>query len=280
MMQLHTFALDGHNLCYRTEGDPSSPPILFLHGWYSHLGVWNGTIDALQDRYYCVALDLLGFGDSDKPKDADYTIPAQAERALALADELKLEKFTVIGHSMGGQISMFIASTLAPERIVKLVSVAGVVTGELTRRVRWLNNPMTKMAYYAPFLTISTRMIIRFPPYAYFQYRPWFYKMNQLPFDQWAIDRKMALQPGIETAAYKAGKAIAALDLTDSLSKISAPTLTIQGVYDGTVPSDQSLLIERHVSISQRIMIDDCGHFPMYEKPDEYLAALTPFLDS
>src|ERR1051326_1279433 len=81
-------ASSSHQLMYTASGDPSKPLLIMIHGWLSYRGVWRTTVPALQDRFYCVAVDLLGFGDNDKPVEADYSIAAQAQRIVALADEL------------------------------------------------------------------------------------------------------------------------------------------------------------------------------------------------
>jgi len=120
-----------HQLIYTASGNPAHPPLIMIHGWLSYHGVWHTTVPALQDRFYCIAVDLLGFGNNEKPKDGDYRIMTQAQRIVALADELGFKTFNLIGHSMGGQIATYIAAITAPERVETLVSVDGVVTGRL-----------------------------------------------------------------------------------------------------------------------------------------------------
>src|SRR5262245_3749150 len=92
---------------------PGAPPALMIHGWFSYRGVWQSTLEALQARHYCVALDQLGFGASDKPRDGDYRIEAHARRVLDVADTLGLERFALLGHSMGGQVALCVAARLA-----------------------------------------------------------------------------------------------------------------------------------------------------------------------
>src|SRR4030095_1052220 len=115
--------IEGHRIAYTSAGHSSNPPVLLIHGIMSHRGVWTRTVAALKDRFYCVAFDLLGFGDSDKPNNGDYAIAKQAERAVKVADHFGFEKFTVVGHSMGGQIATHLAAKLALQRVHKLVRV-------------------------------------------------------------------------------------------------------------------------------------------------------------
>lgn len=278
-MTTHTFAHSQHRLCYTTEGDPANPPLVMIHGWFSHRGVWHQTLAAMKDRHFCVAIDLLGFGDSDKPKDGDYSIEAQGRRVLALADSLGIDQFTVIGHSMGGQTALCIAAMLAPNRVTKVVSVSGVVAGKLTPGVTRRVVPLVALMYRLPVVATIARVMIHNPWYAKkVGFWPWFYDMDALPFDAWELDRRMAFQSGITIPAYKAGQAITSLDLTPHLPKVTAPTLAIFGAQDATVPVSDGHLVDAHVPNSRLVLIDKCGHFPHYEHPEVYLQALESFL--
>ncbi len=273
-----TVTLDDHRFTYTSGGHPDAPPLVLIHGWISHRGVWQQTVEAFKDSYYCVAVDLLGFGDSDKPADADYSIEAQGRRILQLADALGLDEFVLIGHSMGGQIALCVASMLAPERVTKLVSVAGVVTGRLTSYVERVVYQQMAIGVAFPWLGAPMRWLTRYRWFAHRQFRTWFYEIEAVPFDDWEIDRRMALQPGLHIPAYKAGQAIHNLNLTAHLAKITAPTLAIFGQQDGVVPVADGYLVEQRVPHSRLALIDQCGHFPMYERTTQYLETVRAFL--
>lgn len=142
-----TIQIDTHTLHYITAGNPNHPAVLMLHGWGSYHGIWMNSIKTLENTHYCIALDHLGLGYSDKPPKTDYSIRAQAQRALKVMDELGINQFQVMGHSMGGQIAMIIASELAPSRVTKLVNVDGVVTGRLSAYVRHVVMPTVRFGY-------------------------------------------------------------------------------------------------------------------------------------
>ena len=165
-----TINLNGDNLVYSVFGSPNAPLLILIHGWFSHRGVWNETIATFKDYYYCVAIDLLGFGDSEKPIDGDYGINAQGERVLALAEKLGFDSFSLIGHSMGGQIAFCIASILAPEKVEKLVSVSGVVTGKLSPIVERIIYPMMAFSAKFPRTFPLWRWLNHSRRYAYFHF--------------------------------------------------------------------------------------------------------------
>lgn len=281
-LQPQSIVLDGHQIVYFAAGDPDLPPLLLVHGWGSYHGVWTQTIEALQTKYHCVAMDLLGFGDSDKPDNADYSIPAQGKRALKLADTLGWKEFTLLGHSMGGQIALCMAAMLAPNRVQRLVDVSGVVSARLSPFAENVNMRLVALARAIPqafslYRWIARQRWLALSPFSGF--RSYFYRMDAIPFEDWAIDREISFQPHGQVAAHEAGKAIHVLDLTVSLPCITAPTLIIFGKQDNIVPVSDAYLAQNYIANSQLVILDECGHFPMYEKQKQYLEAVCAFLN-
>jgi pimeloyl-ACP methyl ester carboxylesterase len=274
-----TLILDGHKLVYTTAGQLGTPALVMVHGWTSYHGVWQKTIDAFRNSHYCVAMDLLGFGDSDKPRDSDYSIEAQGQRVLQLADVLKLGTFALIGHSMGGQIALCIASMLAPERISKLVSVSGVVAARLTPVAEREGLRDVRLGKLFPLYYAIARRAVRNPSGARrSSFRNWFYNMDAIPYEDWEIDRQMTLQTSARFSNSEALNAIYSLDLTEHLHKITCPTLAIFGRQDAIAPAADGHHVEEHVPDSRLVLIDRCGHFPMYEQTQQYLEILGTFL--
>ena len=274
----NTLALKEGQLVYSTAGNPKNPPLMMLHGWCSYRGIWRQTIPALQDDFYCVAVDLLGFGDSDKPDNADYSIEAQGNRVLQLADSLGWDKFNLMGHSMGGQIALCIASMLAPSRVKKLVNVAGVASARLAPYSDRITRRFFSLARkFSPAFSLW-RYMLGYNWYKREAFKTWFYNMDAISFTEWAADREMASQPAIRISADEAGKAIYALNLTPHLDKITVPTLTIFGQQDEVVPVSDAHVAEQNIKNSRLVLLDQCGHFPMYEKTAPYLKAVQSFM--
>jgi len=267
-----------HQLVYTATGNPSNPPLIMIHGWLSHRGVWRTTIPALQDHFYCIAVDLLGFADNDKPADADYTITAQARRIVALAEELGFQKFDLIGHSMGGQIATYVAAVTAPKRVERLISVDGVVTGRLSAFVENFIVPAGRLGQRFPFLYDQMRDWTETRRwYANFVYQCWFYDMNFAPFDSWKIDRQMSIHRSMFISASKAYDSLFATDLTRYLPHVQARSLVLSGQQDGTVPVQQAHLLAERINGAHLVLYDNCAHFPMFEKTDQYLTTLKAF---
>ncbi|NDJ59945.1 MAG: alpha/beta hydrolase [Chloroflexi bacterium] len=274
----HEIHIDGHRHVYITAGDPSAPPLLMIHGWLSHKRVWRHTIDILSDRYYCIALDQLGLSESAKPADGDYSIAGQAGRALKLMDALGHDRFTLMGHSMGGQAALCLAATLAPTRVVKLVDVAGVATGKLTPYSNYMLNWRVRPAMYMPWMWDVERALSRVPLYARFERVNGYDNIWALPYETIAEDIEMSLVDGAHRSMYLMGQAITTTDLSPVLGQIQAPTLILFGKQDEVVPALEGVNAHKLIPNSELVLFDHCGHHPMNEQPTQYAAALRRFL--
>jgi pimeloyl-ACP methyl ester carboxylesterase len=271
-------SIDGHQLVYLTAGDQAAPALIFVHGWNSHKRLWASTIEAFQHSHYCVAIDLLGFGESDKPRRADYSLPGQGRRVLALADALGIDQFVLAGHSMGGQIALAIAALLAPDRVRQVISVDGVVMGRANGEFEQFVIPLVIANYYAPVITPVVHRLAQIPVMARYMFRHQFHRIDSVPFDAWREDRHLATQPGIHHGAFHSLEAIRALDMRPHLPALKCPALAIFGAHDRVVEVDQGRLIEQLAPQGRLAVIDDCGHLPMLEKPEAYLAILRDFI--
>ena len=107
-------------LNYTASGDARRPTVLFLHGFMGSSADWNETVAVLKDRFYCIAPDLPGHGDSTGlPYPDSYTIEGAAKELVDLLDGVKISKATVAGYSMGGRLALYFALR-HPERCASL----------------------------------------------------------------------------------------------------------------------------------------------------------------
>lgn len=270
--------VEGGRITYFTAGSPANPPVMLVHGWLSSRHLWRTTVEVLKETHYCIALDLLGLGDSDKPAAADYSTAAQGRRVLALADALGIDRFTLMGHSMGGQIALYIAAKLAPQRIIKLVHIDGVVSGKLMPAMDAITKPFIWLAGKLPVLYPITRWFVQFEAIYRLMFRVWFHDMSAVSHEFVKPDIRTMLQ----SAAYRTndltGKPIAQTDMTPFLAEIQAPTLIIFGDDDGVVPVPEANVAAKGIPNAKLVIVPACGHLPMFEKQKEFFAALKSFL--
>jgi haloalkane dehalogenase len=111
------FTTDGYQIAYRDEG--RGPVVVFVHGTPSSSAEFAAVIDALCPEYRCIAVDHLGFGQSDKPEVADYSIDAHRRRLAALLGHLDIARFHLVAHDFGGAIALPLAMA-DPRRVVSL----------------------------------------------------------------------------------------------------------------------------------------------------------------
>ena len=246
-------SIKGLNLVCSIEGDPKNPAIIMLHDFISQRGVWKQTISALQDKYYCIAIDLPGFGASDKPKDLDYGLIRQAQRIISFVDQFGLDNFSIIGHSMGAQIGLYIASVLAPQRILKLVTVNGIVTGNLSEAYKKKNFGLIHSGRKIPNLYRFGKKFGNNTLFIHSFYKYWFYDINKMGMDLWRDDRMAVLNPACSVPLSETIIAINKLDMTQHLRKILSQSLIIVGKQDLMVPNDQALLCQTLIPNNKRL---------------------------
>ena len=109
--------IDGHRVAYRDEG--RGPAVIFVHGTPSSSAEFTAVIDALSPTFRCVAIDHLGFGQSDKPEAADYSIAAHRRRLAALLSHLDIREYHLVVHDFGGAIALPLAIA-DPARVLSL----------------------------------------------------------------------------------------------------------------------------------------------------------------
>jgi len=126
--------LAGAPIHYVDEG--SGPTVILIHGFGGHTFSYRHQIADLSRDHRVVALDLLGYGYSGRTKDADYSLTAQAGRVIGLMDALGIERASLVGHSMGGEVAMRVAAG-HPDRVERLGLVASV-SGDTPNRLRGL----------------------------------------------------------------------------------------------------------------------------------------------
>ncbi len=118
----------GVGLHYVEQAPPvgaDAPAIVMIHGFGGHTYSYRRQIVDLAQDYRCVAIDLKGFGYSERPEGGDYSLTEQARLVFGAMDALGIQKATLIGQSMGGEVVMRMAE-LAPERVGRLVLAASV----------------------------------------------------------------------------------------------------------------------------------------------------------
>ena len=265
------------------EGDPSiayidegsgEKTILLVHGLASNAGFWRYNIKALSNEYRVIAIDLPGYGKSDKG-DYPYGMAYYAELLAGFIDQLSLDNVIYIGHSMGGQIGITLAIN-HPEAIEQLVLAAPAGIEKFDEgEGEWLANALTKEGIAkATEPQVRANLSINF------------YRWN--PEYEWMVEERvrMAKTEEMKEFAYTVIESIQAMidePTSDMLYRISHPTTILYGKYDGLIPNRYlnpgftDAVFEKgnqQIPNSSLVEIDDAGHMLMIEKAEAFNQAV------
>ena len=115
--------INNMHIHYREQGNLHFPALVLIHGLGCSLQYWSCVFDDPQfAHYHLLALDLPGFGMSDKPDNYDYRLSSQADLVLAFVERLHIQQFSLVGHSMGGAIAILLALKFS-ERVKHLLVI-------------------------------------------------------------------------------------------------------------------------------------------------------------
>jgi pimeloyl-ACP methyl ester carboxylesterase len=254
-----TMLVNGCNIHYRMEG--AGPDVIFLHGWASSSKMWSGLTPRLAARYRCWSLDLPGFGDSDKPAPAWYSIPNYTLMVLEFARLHGLAALRLVGHSMGGLISLDLGARHS-EQVERLVAINPVITGRPRLR------PLARPGYSRNFLEWALRVSppVMQPLLAH----PLGYRVNGLhPIRR----RTEEFFKSTADSLLSSGRAIIGYDLTLLLPRIQAPTLIIVGDRDTNVSSREGRFAAGRIR-GARLQVMHAGHLLTDDRPAEVLQLL------
>jgi len=252
----------------------SGPPLLAIHGLGATKGSFLPTVAALAERYRVIALDLPGFGDSDKPINASYDAAFFARAVIGLLDALELERAHLIGNSLGGRVALEVAMR-HPERVERLALLCPSLAWRRERPwaplVR-LMQPKLGLVHIAP-RPLVEGIVHRLIPGAD---EGW----TAAGVDEFL---RAYLTPSGRAAFYAAARHIYLEEphgesgFWPRLAELQAEALFVWGRRDKLVP----IAFERHVIDTlpaARHLELDCGHVPQIERPRHTHRAVDAFL--
>ena len=270
-----TMSLHGDEFHYMKAGN--GPVLVLIHGILGSRRSWEHLVSLLMRDFTVIAPDLLGHGDSAKPR-GDYSLGAHAGRLRDLLDELGVERVTPVGHSLGGGVAMQFA-WLFPERCDRLVLVS---SGGLGRDI-------------SPILRVPTLPGVEWllPLVS----RPWLLRNGEalarrlgragLPSgpdveELWRgyvslgdAGSRRAFLATIRTVVDPGGQTVSALERLPALAHI--PTLLVWGARDRLIPVAHGRAAQRAIPGSRLEVFEGAGHAPHLTDPARFVALLREF---
>ncbi|MBD0370105.1 MAG: alpha/beta hydrolase [Pyrinomonadaceae bacterium] len=246
------------------EAGAGEQVVILLHGLGGNSSNWTLNINPLAAKYRVIVPDQIGFGQSDKPL-INYRVGTYVDFLDRLYSELKIERATLVGNSMGGWIAALYAIA-HPERVERLVLVdaAGFAPPK--------DFDMKQLAILNPSTREEMKALIALA----------FYNKQLYASDEaidFALTQRMAAGDGYTIQSLMESVARREDMVDGRLSAIKQPTLLIWGRQDGLTPlAEFGERFKREIAGAELIIFDQCGHVPMVEKAAEFNAALLKFL--
>ena len=268
--------IDGVRVHYQEAGDVQAPALVLIHGFLASNFVWRDVLVPLAaEGFRVIAPDLVGFGFSDKPAEAEYTIEAQARTVAGLLRELGIEGATFVGSSYGAAVSAVVALDY-PERVQRLVLVGAVCNDKLTRHpvLRFVATPAVG-DLLAPAL-LDLRYLLR-------------RRLGRLRAqngERAALEARVAGRhlplraADTQRAMLRTLRRWSATRVERDAHLIRQPTFIIWGADDEDTPLCDGELLQRLIPGARLHVFPDTGHLPQEERPQEFVAVLAEFLKS
>ncbi len=256
---------------YETYGDKNNPAVLLLHGFMGNGNSWNEIIDILQRDHYCITIDLPGHGQSLDVEESHYKMPECAKLIFKIIGKLNIDKFSLVGYSMGGRLGLFIALNY-PEYINKAVleSASPGLRTEQERVERQKSDGLLA-------LELERAPLADFVEKWYEQplFKP--LKKDKKRFQELLQNRLVNTPRGLAGSLRFMGLG-AQPSLWENLKELKCPTLLIVGDLDAKFHEIAKQMSQQSKKIKVK-SIDGAGHNVHFEQPDQYVKALKSFLE-
>lgn len=277
--EMTQYIANGQEIYVKEEGNAKRPVALMIHGWSSSWYAMSPLIPGLSKRYRCVAVDLPGYGESPRPSEK-ITIEGYADILADLLRQITNRPAILIGHSMGGMISITLALKY-PDLVERMVLLCPTISGQLSLFINLFISPITVLETF-PFTGWLVSMI---EPHMFGVtdrlMRPASFAEHSLvskeDYDHLRADARRREQGRVRAECFWA---MQDGDLRGRLNKITTPSLVIWGMEDNTVPlKDASVLSEEWPEADLRIL-PSSSHWPQFECPAITQRHITAFLST
>ena len=261
---------DGAIIYYESKGTGS--PILFIHGWTMSGKLWDKQVDKLSQNYQVIRMDLRAHGNSSKVLHG-HTIPQYARDVMAVINDLRLKKVTLVGWSLGGPVVLEFWKQFGASRInaLGLVDMTPFpfspadwnAHGLKNYNFDGMNNAFVSLQDNRK--AFAERFINNM------------FKSAAAPKEdmEWIMKETLKTPTPIAVAIYSD---FLMRDYTGVLNRISVPTIIFSGdsnIFKGTKTMKY---VHTQISGSTFVSFDKSGHMPFYEEPEKFNNALLDFL--
>ncbi len=246
-------------------------PLVLLHGFGASTYAWRKVIPGLAASFHVIAIDLNGFGYTERPRDfASYTREGQADLVLRVMDALGIEKAHFMSHSYGGGITIWLASR-HPERLRSMVLVdSSAPTYSIDRRSRMAGvRPIARLGLRLLLRPGSVRRSLVGSVYDSSLVTP---ELVREYFDRLRIEGVLDAYIGLTAPVRTPPEPV-------RLESIQVPTLLVWGSDDRLIAVQAGRKAAGLFPHGEFVVLQRTGHLPMEERPEELLDVALPFLE-
>jgi len=237
-------------------------PLVLVHGFLGSSKMWEPQINFFKDYFRVITPDLPGFGKSNKVKSFN-SIESIANLLLEVLEKKKINKFNLLGHSMGGMIVQEMAKN-SDNKISKLVCYSTGSIGEMPGRFESVDQSREKLKKNG--LEVTAKHIAK----------TWFTKGEQAEYFN------ICIEAGKQTSIEAADNALVAFknwNGVDTLKNIKNKTLIVWGDKDKSYDINQIKILKKNILNSTLTIFEGCAHNVHMEKVEEFNKKIHEFLN-
>jgi pimeloyl-ACP methyl ester carboxylesterase len=264
--------VDGVRVHYQEAGDENAPAMILIHGFISSTIIWSNVFLPLAAAgFRVIAIDLPGYGYSDKPADGRYTIEAQSQAVFGVMDRLEIEKAIVLGASYGGAI----AATMAldrPDRVERLVLIGAVSNDEVKKKLLLRISRLPLVGDVVTPLFLGSRWVLR-------KRMEEMYRRIGVPVDEKMLAARHHLleTANMQRAMIRTVRNWSANRIQREASLIRQPTMLVWGEDDTHIPLDEAFRLRDAIPGARLVIFRNCGHLPPAEYPAQFVNLVAGF---
>ena len=236
-------------------------PLVLVHGFLGSSRIWEPQIDFFKDYFRVITPDLPGYGKSNKAKSHN-SIQSISNLLLDCLGDKKIDKFHLLGHSMGGMIVQEMAKKVG-DKIIKLVCYSTGPRGEMPGRFETVNQSRENLKKNG--LEITAKNIAK----------TWFIKGENAKYFE------ICIEAGKQTSVAAVDNALIAFknwNGVDTLKNIKNKTLILWGEQDKSYNLEQVQTLEKNIAKSKLVIFKNCAHNVHLEQPDKFNKTVKNFL--
>ena len=249
---------------YETYG--RGRPVILLHGWLGSWALWRETIEELGKYFRTYALDFFGFGDS-LDRSTEFSVTNYVDLVYQFMDRVGIVKAPLIGHSMGGSVSLGVAARY-PEKVVKVAVIGSPIDGASL-------NFFLKLSGYKEIANLVFAVPILL--------RSFIFGITHLAANDGPALHRMVSVDAAKTTADSFFQSIGTLRDTNLAPELPAMQMPILGIYgrkDIIVHPMQGKMLLKYAPNAKEAWFENSGHFPMRDEPARFHSTINDFLHS